>query len=197
MFYSHVNLGLEFFTRSVLVTMYRTFRCPIDKPDRVQLPYIAGGQRNRSRRLDYLHFIWLATRSGASNCPFVQQLSGTSTYIVLRASSLQPVSSPQLKAVHTEHATYPFLLCLTVSRSFFHFDYFTDGRTPWTSDQPVARPLSKHWTTQTQNKRIHIPNIHALCGIRTHYSGFRASTSLRPLGYRDRLILFLPQVLQQ
>jgi hypothetical protein len=36
----------------------------------------------------------------------------------------------------------------------FH-DHFTDGRTPWTSDQLVARPLPKHRTTQTQNKRRH------------------------------------------
>jgi hypothetical protein len=32
---------------------------------------------------------------------------------------------------------------------------YTDGRTPWTSDQPVARPLPTHRTTQTQNKRTH------------------------------------------
>jgi hypothetical protein len=51
----------------------------------------------------------------------------------------------------------PFLLYPTVSRLFFHFDHFTDGRTPWTSDQLVARPLSTHRTTQTQNKHIHIP----------------------------------------
>jgi hypothetical protein len=31
---------------------------------------------------------------------------------------------------------------------------FTDGRTPWTSDQLVARPLPKQRTTQTQNKHI-------------------------------------------
>jgi hypothetical protein len=30
-----------------------------------------------------------------------------------------------------------------------------DGRTPWTSDQPVTRPLPIRRTTQTQNKRIH------------------------------------------
>jgi hypothetical protein len=29
---------------------------------------------------------------------------------------------------------------------------YTDGRTPRTSDQPVARPLPTHKTTQTQNK---------------------------------------------
>jgi hypothetical protein len=28
------------------------------------------------------------------------------------------------------------------------------GRTPWTSDQLVARPLPKHSTSQTQNKHI-------------------------------------------
>jgi hypothetical protein len=33
--------------------------------------------------------------------------------------------------------------------------FYTDGRTPWTSDKPVTRPLPIHRTTQTQNKRIH------------------------------------------
>jgi hypothetical protein len=33
--------------------------------------------------------------------------------------------------------------------------FYTDGRTPWTVDQPVARPFPTHRTTQTQNKRIH------------------------------------------
>jgi hypothetical protein len=56
-----------------------------------------------------------------------------------------------------------------VSAFQFH-DHFTDGRTPWTSDQLVVRPLPKHRTTQTQNK--HTPNIHALCGIRTHDRSF-------------------------
>jgi hypothetical protein len=31
---------------------------------------------------------------------------------------------------------------------------YTVGRTPWTGDQPVARPLPTDRTTQTQNKRI-------------------------------------------
>jgi hypothetical protein len=40
---------------------------------------------------------------------------------------------------------------------FFNFVIFlyTDGRAPWTSDQPVARPLPTHRTTQTQNKCTH------------------------------------------
>jgi hypothetical protein len=33
--------------------------------------------------------------------------------------------------------------------------FYTDGRTPWTGDQPVVRPLPTHRTTQTQNKRTH------------------------------------------
>jgi hypothetical protein len=40
---------------------------------------------------------------------------------------------------------------------FFRFTIFpyTDGRTPWTSDQPIARPLPTHRTIQTQNKCTH------------------------------------------
>jgi hypothetical protein len=34
-------------------------------------------------------------------------------------------------------------------------DLFTIGRTPWTSDQLLARPLTKHRTAQTQNKHIY------------------------------------------
>jgi hypothetical protein len=62
-------------------------------------------------------------------------------------------------------------------------------------DQPVTRPLLKHRTTQAQNKCIHTPNIHALCGIRTHNPDFQVkedSTCLRPLGYRDRCASYMP-----
>jgi hypothetical protein len=40
---------------------------------------------------------------------------------------------------------------------FFSFVifFYTDSRTPWTRDQPIARPLPTHRTTQTQNKRTH------------------------------------------
>jgi hypothetical protein len=84
----------------------------------------------------------------------------------------------------------------------FHFclDLHTIGRTPWTSDRPVARPLPKYRTTQTQNKcthahahahtHTHTPNIFIVNGIRAHHPSVRAredSSCLRPLGYRDRL----------
>jgi hypothetical protein len=72
-------------------------------------------------------------------------------------------------------SSVPLTLYGVVVVFFYHF---TDGRTPWTSDQLVARSLPKHRTTQTKIKHIRIPNIHALCGIR-----FRASEDsicLRP-----------------
>jgi hypothetical protein len=47
----------------------------------------------------------------------------------------------------------------------FHNHFYTDGRTPGMSDQPVARPLPSHRATQTQNK---CTDIHAFSGIRTH-----------------------------
>jgi hypothetical protein len=39
-------------------------------------------------------------------------------------------------------------------RLFKFLNLYTVGRTPWTGDQPIARPLPTHRTTQTQNKRI-------------------------------------------
>jgi hypothetical protein len=34
---------------------------------------------------------------------------------------------------------------------------YTVGITPWTEDQPIARPLPTHRTTQTQNKHTQTP----------------------------------------
>jgi hypothetical protein len=42
---------------------------------------------------------------------------------------------------------------LDFCRFFSLLILYTVGRTPWTGDQPVARPLPAHRTTQTQNKR--------------------------------------------
>jgi hypothetical protein len=70
---------------------------------------------------------------------------------------------------------------------------FTDGRTPWASDQLVARPLPKHGTTQTQNN-THTQNIHVLNEIRTHDLSVRAnedSLCFRPRGYYDRQLWYI------
>jgi hypothetical protein len=72
----------------------------------------------------------------------------------------------------------------------FHNISYTDGKTAWTNDQPVARTLPIHRTTQTQNKRTH---IHALIGIRIHDSSVRASEDsahLRLRSHHDRYIYF-------
>jgi hypothetical protein len=75
---------------------------------------------------------------------------------------------------------------LDLGRFFSFLILYTVGRTPWTGDHPVARPLLAHRTTQTQNKLTH---IHALSGIRTHDPSFSASedsSCLRPRGHCDR-----------
>jgi hypothetical protein len=55
--------------------------------------------------------------------------------------------------IHSSMALQPFIGPWPLPQ--FRNNFYTDGRTPWTSDQPVARPLPTHGTTQTQNKRTH------------------------------------------
>jgi hypothetical protein len=79
--------------------------------------------------------------------------------------------------IHSSMALQPFVgpwLLLQLLNLFY-----TGGRTPWTSDQPVSRPLPTHSTTHTHT------DIHALSGIRTHDPSVRASedsSCLRPRG---------------
>jgi hypothetical protein len=74
----------------------------------------------------------------------------------------------------------------------FQFSHlFKIGRTPWTNDQLVARPLPKHKTAQRQNQHTYTPSIHALRGIRTHDHSFPTSedgSCLSPLGYHGQPI---------
>jgi hypothetical protein len=68
---------------------------------------------------------------------------------------------------------------------------YTVGRTPWTGDQPVVRPLLTQRATQTQ-KNAHT-DIHAWSGIRTHDPSVRAgkdSSCFRRRGYSDRPSIF-------
>jgi hypothetical protein len=94
--------------------------------------------------------------------------------------AVQPVARRYTNwAIPTSTNKFFFSLALqppwALASAFQFHDHFIDDRTPWTNDQLVSRPLPKHRTTQTQNKHIHTPNIHALCGIRTHDPGSRAS----------------------
>jgi hypothetical protein len=47
----------------------------------------------------------------------------------------------------------------------FHNPILSIGRTPWTGDQPITRPLSAHRTAQTEQMYT---VIRASSGIRTH-----------------------------
>jgi hypothetical protein len=50
---------------------------------------------------------------------------------------------------------------LWVSALFQFLNLDTSGRTPWTGDQAVARPLPTHRTTQTQriNAQTYMPRV--------------------------------------
>jgi hypothetical protein len=52
--------------------------------------------------------------------------------------------------------------------------FYTDDRTTWASDQPVARPLHTYRTSQTQNKSTRRYNTYS--GTRTHHPSVRART---------------------
>jgi hypothetical protein len=76
---------------------------------------------------------------------------------------------------------------------------YTVGRTPWTGDQPVARPLHTRRTTQTQNKRTQT-DIHVSRGIRTQDRNVRAGedgSCVRQRGHCNRLNKELYSVLNR
>jgi hypothetical protein len=55
--------------------------------------------------------------------------------------------------LHSSMALQPFVRPWPLLQ--FRNLIYTDGRTPWTGNQAVARSLPIHRTTQTQNKRIY------------------------------------------
>jgi hypothetical protein len=59
----------------------------------------------------------------------------------------------KLTLIHSSLALQPFVgpWPLLQLRNLF----YTDGRTPWTEDQPVARSLHTYRRIQTQSKRTH------------------------------------------
>jgi hypothetical protein len=87
--------------------------------------------------------------------------------------------------IHSSMVLQPFIGPLPLLQ--FRNLFYTDGRTPWTSDQPLARPLPEH---RQHKHRINAhTDIHALSGIRTRNPRVRASedsSCLRPRGHCDR-----------
>jgi hypothetical protein len=58
----------------------------------------------------------------------------------------------------------PIFGCTALCWALVAFQFFnpkTVGRTLWTGDEPVLRPLPRHRTTQTQNesKQISVPRV--------------------------------------
>jgi hypothetical protein len=64
----------------------------------------------------------------------------------------------------------------------FRHRFYTDGRTPWMSDQPVSRLLPTH-RQHKHGVNAHT-DINALTGIRTHYHNVRASEDSSCCTYR-------------
>jgi hypothetical protein len=55
--------------------------------------------------------------------------------------------------IHSSRALQPFVGPWPLLQ--FRNLFYTDGRTPWMSDQPVAKPLPKRRAAQRQSKRSH------------------------------------------
>jgi hypothetical protein len=109
----------------------------------------------------------------------------------------KPRQSPRLPEVFLEHSVYNYAPCL---QTFFFLLALSahSGPRPLTQFrnhfswmvgliERVISPSQGRYLNTGQHK--HKPNIHALCGIRTHDPSVRAreeSSCLRPHGYRDR-----------
>jgi hypothetical protein len=68
----------------------------------------------------------------------------------------------------------------------FRTHFYTDGRTPWAGDQPIAMPLP---TTQTQTKRTYRHWCLEWNSSPRSQRQSEDSTCLRPRGHCDRLLL--------
>jgi hypothetical protein len=75
------------------------------------------------------------------------------------------------KFIHSSMDLQPFIGPCPLLQSHNHF--YTDGRTPWTSDQPVARSLPTHRTTQNKSMPF--------SGIRTHDPSVQWANTIRSI----------------
>jgi hypothetical protein len=97
------------------------------------------------------HFVSLTSWSWTlpEKLPVVQLLENYPTFYGTRrfiTVFFQPI-------IHSSVALQPFVGPWPLLQ--FRNIFYTDGRTPWMSDQPVTRPLTTHRATQTQDKRTH------------------------------------------
>jgi hypothetical protein len=101
--------------------------------------------------------------------------------IIISSSSRSSSSSSSSMALQPFTGPWSFFIFLIL---------YTEGRIPWMGDQPVARPLPTHKTTQTQNKRTQYrhpsiqkdsnPTISVFERAKTVHASERAATVIGP-----------------
>jgi hypothetical protein len=74
-------------------------------------------------------------------------------------------------------------ICSALTSSSVLLFLYTAGRTPWTGDQPVAKPLPTQRITQTQNKRTH---RHPCLEWNSNPRSQRSSERRQFMPYKDR-----------
>jgi hypothetical protein len=73
----------------------------------------------------------------------------------IRIITLQAHTTPNLITVYSSSSLGSTALLLGLDLSFSLLILYTVDRTPWTGDQPVARPLPTHRTTHRINAHKH------------------------------------------
>jgi hypothetical protein len=95
------------------------------------------------------------------------------TYCEVQDGSVEMLMYSYMPLLHLFYYNYYYFMSLQPFVGTWpllqFLNLFTVGRTPWTGDQPVARPLPTHRTN------AHNTDMHALSGVPTHDPSVRAS----------------------
>jgi hypothetical protein len=83
-----------------------------------------------------------------------RRFSPLDSYSLETALNLCPFTAEALDLLLSYQHIHLIYGSTAIRRPLFQsLNIYTVGRTPWMGDEPVARPLPTHGTTQTQNKR--------------------------------------------
>jgi hypothetical protein len=105
-----------------------------------------------SKLINSLVAFLVSTKQSISCCRIIIV---TQTQLVNTVQTYIPTRHIKTKQQHTNVLIY-LLLCSPFAvpwRLFSFLIFYTASRTSWTADQPFARPLPTHRTTQPQTKR--------------------------------------------
>jgi hypothetical protein len=86
-------------------------------------------------------------------CVSLTLSSGFKTFLNTRLVWMYTNYSSPWQWYRTIYACVSTALCWTLAAFWVPLYFYTVCRIPWTWDHPVARPLPRHRTAQTQNKR--------------------------------------------